>query len=679
MNPPGSGNPDRRRPPAERPPVLEDNEELRNRLAAIVASSDDAIISKTLDGIIVTWNDGARRMFGYTEAEAIGKPVTMLIPPELIPEEDMILSRLRRGERLDHFQTVRVRKDGTRLNVSLTSSPVLNSRGEIVGASKIARDITEQKRAEEALRASDARFRLLANSAPVLIWMTDTTKGATWFNTQWLEFTGREMQEELGFGWTHDIHPDDLESLLRVYSEHFAARQPFRVEYRLARRDHAMRWVVHTAVPLFEGQGGSFSGYIGSCTDITDFREAEAQREELLHAERAARTEAERLSRLKDEFLATLSHELRTPLNAILGWSTLLRRLEAGHPDHLRGLETIERNARVQTQIIEDLLDMSRIISGKVQLDVQSVHLSEVIMAAVDVVRPSADAKKLRVRTTLDAKVGRIRGDPNRLQQVFWNLLTNAVKFTPAGGRIDVILERVNSHVEISVEDSGIGIKDEFLSFVFDRFRQGDASTTRRYGGLGLGLSIVKHLVELHGGSVRVKSAGEGKGATFIVSLPISVVRAEDPGVAGRPTFAETDTSYLELPGLPGTTVLVVDDEADARFLVARLIEDRGSRVIAAATAEEALEIILREPLDIIVSDIGMPDFDGYQLIQRVRKLDHPVRNVMAIALTAYARADDRRRSLLAGYQMHLSKPVDPRELVAGIASLLNLPKRVIS
>ncbi|HEY8507132.1 MAG TPA: PAS domain S-box protein, partial [Steroidobacteraceae bacterium] len=488
-----------------------------------MASSDDAIISKTLDGTIVTWNDGARRMFGWTEAEAIGKPVTILIPPELIPEEEMILSRLRRGERLDHFHTIRVRKDGTRLDVSLTSSPVLNSRGEIVGASKIARDITAQKRAEEALRASDARFRLLANAAPVLVWMSDTTKGATWFNTQWLEFTGREMREELGFGWTHDIHPDDLEGLLRIYSEHFAARQPFRVEYRLARRDRAMRWVVHTAVPLFEGQGGSFSGYIGSCIDITDFREAEAQREALLQAERVARAEAERLSRLKDEFLATLSHELRTPLNAILGWSTLLRRLEAGHPDHLRGLETIERNARVQTQIIEDLLDMSRIISGKVQLDVQPVILSEVIMAAVDVVRPSADAKKLRVRTTLDAKVGRIRGDPNRLQQVFWNLLANAVKFTPAGGRIDVILERVNSHVEISVEDSGIGIKDEFLSFVFDRFRQGDASTTRRYGGLGLGLSIVKHLVELHGGSVRVKSAGEGKGATFIVSLPISV------------------------------------------------------------------------------------------------------------------------------------------------------------
>jgi CheY-like chemotaxis protein len=321
---------------------------------------------------------------------------------------------------------------------------------------------------------------------------------------------------------------------------------------------------------------------------------------------------------------------------------------------------------------------MSRIISGKVQLDVQPVDLHEIISAAVDAVRPSADAKRLRLRATLDSKGGRIRGDANRLQQVFWNLLTNAVKFTPADGRIDIVLERVNSHIEVAVEDSGVGIKPEFLAFVFDRFRQGDASITRRHGGLGLGLSIVKHLVELHGGTVRVKSAGEGLGSTFIVALPISVVRSEDTGRHERPSFADVDLFSVALPSLAGTTVLVVDDEPDARVLVSRIVEERGARAVMAPSADEALRLLESGSVNLIVSDIGMPDFDGYQLIQKIRALGKAeVRNIPAIALTAYARSDDRQRALLAGYQMHLAKPVEPRELIAGIASLLNIPHRV--
>jgi PAS domain S-box-containing protein len=559
--------------------------------------------------------------------------------------------------------------------VSLTVSPIRNAHGQIVAASKIARDITHQKRAEEALARSNERFRILADSAPVLIWMADTSKAFTWVNRLWLEFTGRSAQEEIGFGWTQNIHEQDLARCLEIYTENFDARRPFRMEYRITRHDGKTRWVVNQGVPVHEGPNGSFSGYIGSCIDMTEFRQSEIDREALLKAERVARTEAERLSRLKDEFLATLSHELRTPLNAILGWSTLLRRLEPGSPDQIRGLETIERNARVQVQIIGDLLDMSRIISGKVQLDVQPIDLQEVITAAIEAVRPSAEARKLRLRATLDAKVGRIRGDSSRLQQVFWNLLTNAVKFTPTGGRIDVVLERVNSHVEIAVEDSGIGIKPEFLAFVFDRFRQADASTTRRHGGLGLGLSIVKHLVELHGGSVRVKSPGEGQGSTFIVALPISVLRTEDSGRYERPDFGDIDVSKLELPRLANVRALVVDDEPDARFLVKRLIEEQGGEVVVAAGGEEALQILQAQRIDILISDIGMPDFDGYQLIQRIRAdSDSRARRMMAIALTAYARSDDRQRALLAGYQMHLSKPVDPRELIAGIASLLNIP-----
>ncbi|HEX6639296.1 MAG TPA: PAS domain S-box protein, partial [Steroidobacteraceae bacterium] len=629
-------------------PAVRDAEELRSRLAAIVASSDDAIISKTLDGIIVTWNEGASRMFGYAAAEVIGKPITILIPPDRQDEEPNILRRLRGGERVDHFETVRVRKDGTLIDISLTISPVRNALGEIVGASKIARDITLQKRAEEALRKSNERFQLLANAAPVFIWLADHTKSRNWFNKGWLEFTGRTAEQEAGFGWTQNVHEDDLARYVQAYGEGFDSRQPFRTEFRVRRADGMPRWLVEHAAPLFEGPGGSFSGYIGSCVDNTDAKQIQSEREETLKAERAAREQAERVGRLKDEFLATVSHELRTPLNAILGWSTLLKRLPAGSEDQARGLETIERNARVQAQIIADLLDMSRIISGKVQLDVQPIDLQEVVSAAIDAVKLSIEAKKLRLRVTLDARAGRLRGDPNRLQQVFWNLLTNAVKFTPSGGYINVVLERVNSHVEVSVEDSGIGIQPEFLSFVFDRFRQADASTTRRHGGLGLGLSIVKHLVELHGGQVRVKSAGEGQGSTFVVALPISVMYSGDNLSVDTASFSDVDVGSIELPSLKGICALVVDDQADARALICSLIEEQGGGCALAESGAEALRILAEQKIDLVVSDIGMPEFDGYDLIRTIRSMTGDMKNVPAIALTAYARSDDRQRALLA-------------------------------
>ncbi len=513
----------------------------------------------------------------------------------------------------------------------------------------------------------------MANAAPVFLWISDHSKARVWFNQGWLEFTGRALEQEQGFGWTQNLHEDDLARYLQAYGEGFDTRKPFSIEYRVRRADGESRWLVERAVPLFEGAGESFTGYIASCVDNTEARQIQAEREETLKAERAAREQAERVGRLKDEFLATVSHELRTPLNAILGWSTLLKRLPPGSEDQSRGLETIERNARVQAQIIADLLDMSRIISGKVQLDVQPIELEEVINAAIDAVKLSIEAKKLRLRVTMDARAGRLRGDPSRLQQVFWNLLTNAVKFTPTGGHINVVMERVNSHLEVMVEDSGMGIPPEFLSFVFDRFRQADASTTRRHGGLGLGLSIVKHLVELHGGQVRAKSAGEGQGSTFIVALPISVIHSDDNPSAERPSFSEVDVATLELPMLTGVRVLVVDDQPDARALICRLVEESKGGCAMAESGAEALRMLIEQDVDILVSDIGMPDFDGYDLIRKVRTLPGEVKNVPAIALTAYARADDRQRALLAGYQMHLAKPVDPRELVAGIASLLKL------
>jgi CheY-like chemotaxis protein/anti-sigma regulatory factor (Ser/Thr protein kinase) len=300
-----------------------------------------------------------------------------------------------------------------------------------------------------------------------------------------------------------------------------------------------------------------------------------------------------------------------------------------------------------------------------------------VIESAIDVVKPSADAKRIRIRTMLDSSVGSIRGDPNRLQQVLWNLLTNAVKFTPTDGRIQIVLERVESHVEITVTDTGIGIRPEFVPLVFDRFRQADPSSTRRHGGLGIGLSLVKNLVELHGGSVRVSSPGENRGTTFVVTLPIAAVFHDETGVfQSREPSPDYSLDRLELPRLDGISALIVDDESDSRTLVARILEEQGARVVCAASAAEALEMVQREPVDIVLSDIGMPDTNGYDLMRSIRTLDDArVRRIPAIALTAYARAEDRQRSLLAGYQLHISKPVETRELIAGLASLLNVAR----
>ncbi len=376
---------------------------------------------------------------------------------------------------------------------------------------------------------------------------------------------------------------------------------------------------------------------------------------------------------MKDEFLATLSHELRTPLNAIFGWAQILK----GNPSNVKavaeGINVIERNSRAQTQIIEDLLDMSRIISGKIKLDVQRIDLGSVIRAAVETVQPAADAKHIRMQVALDPLAELVSGDPHRLQQVFWNLLSNAVKFTPKDGKVRVALERVNEHLEASVIDSGEGIDPAFLPHMFDRFRQADASTTRKHRGLGLGLAIAKQLVELHGGSVRAKSAGPGKGSTFIVCLPLKAVHQESeigpelgPSAAVAAAVSEDARNLIE-----GLKVLVVDDEPDARAMVRRLLEDCNATVFDAGSAEEAVGLVESHRPDILISDVGMPGEDGYALVRRVRALSaERGGNTPAVALTAYARATDRVSAITAGFQHHIAKPIQPAELIAIVASL---------
>ena len=393
-------------------------------------------------------------------------------------------------------------------------------------------------------------------------------------------------------------------------------------------------------------------------------------RKELLESERSARSEAERASAMKDDFLATVSHELRTPLNAILGWVRILRSRPAAASELEHALEVMERNASIQIQLIEDLLDMSRITSGKMRLDVQPLNPVAFIEAAIQTVTPAAEAKGIRLRTVLDPTAGPITGDPNRLQQVVWNLLSNAIKFTGRNGRVEIVLRRVGSHIEIIVADTGVGIKPESLSLIFDRFQQGDSSRTRAVGGLGLGLSIVKHLVEQHGGSVSVASPGEGEGATFTIRLPLTVIH---PG-GGGPRVRENPAAVTDyrFSDLSGVKVLVVDDQADARDLIRRVLTECGADVATATSVDETLAAIEERRPDVLVSDIGMPEVDGYELLRRVRALGHARGGGLpAIALTAFSRSDDRTRALRAGFLVHVSKPVEPSELVATVASVV--------
>lgn len=434
--------------------------------------------------------------------------------------------------------------------------------------------------------------------------------------------------------------------------------------------ERARIWVRHNARAIRD-KTGKILYYEGAIEDITQRKQAEEERQQLLAREQQARAQAEQANRLKDEFLATLSHELRTPLNSILGWTSLLRKQRFNPEKAARALEIIERNAHVQTQLIEDLLDVSRIIRGQLRLNICPVDLNQIIEGAMETVQPAADAKGIELESFLEPAMGSVNGDPDRLQQIIWNLLSNAIKFTSPHGRVSIYLEWLDNAVQIRVQDTGKGLPANVIPYIFDRFRQAEGSTTRSHGGLGLGLAIVRHLVELHGGTVWCESPGPGMGSTFTAQLPMQSLHWQEDETETSTSRLETRDSSSTTLALVDRKVLVVDDESDALEYFRIVLEQAGAQVTSAKSVSEALQAIIASPPDVLVSDIGMPEEDGYSLITRVRALEAQGNKfIPAVALTAYAREEDRERALAHGFQLHLAKPVEPDELLAAIVQL---------
>jgi PAS domain S-box-containing protein len=663
-----------------------DSEHLRQseeRFRLLVDSVRDyAIFMLDPQGIVLTWNPGAERFKGYRSDEIIGQHFSRFYPPEALarglPGHELEVAK---NSGAFEDEGWRIRKDGSQFWANVVITAIRNAQGQLLGFAKVTRDLTLRRNQEEALRQSEERFRLLVEGvADYAIFMLDVNgKIATW-NVGAERIKGYTADEIIGRHFSIFYPAEVSDSGWPDYELRVAAEKGSFVDngWRV-RKDGTTFWANVTITALRDG-AGHLVGYAKLTRDLTESRRAEAvelasrQREEILEAERNARMAAQRATRMKDEFLATLSHELRTPLSAILGWTQVLLKSDTENDPsrQRRAIEVIDRNARAQVHLIDDLLDLSRIMAGKVRLDLQPLSLSTAIEAAVESARPAADAKDIRLTAILDQVRGTINGDGARLQQVVRNLLTNAIKFTPKGGQVQVLLQRINSHLELSVSDTGIGIPASFLPHVFDRFSQRDSSTTRVFGGLGLGLAISRQLVELHGGSIRVTSQGEGLGTTFFVELPLSVAQpGEESSEPAHPRAETQPAELVPLPRLDGIHAFIVDDEPDAREVLERILRNQGATVTGFASAEAVLAALQTTKPTIVVSDVGMPEMDGYQLMRSVRASEPRLGRMPALALTAFARSEDRRRSLLAGYQAHLAKPFDVGELILLVADLV--------
>ncbi|MBN3872790.1 ATP-binding protein [Nostoc sp. JL33] len=679
------------------------------RFKRLVDSNIIGVIVANMDGAIAEANDAFLEMVGYSQEDLQAGRIRWrdIIPPEYIEANNSAIPSLRDATRTVSFSTRRfananaelttkgvcqpfeneyIRKDNSRVPILLGSALLENNPNNIIS---FVLDLSKRKQVELALCKSEERYRAFLEQSSEGIWCIELEVPISpdcpedeqiqhFYQYVYLAECNNVMAQMYGFSCAEEIISARLGDFLVRSDPHNIAylRTFIRSNYRLIDAEsHEIdkqgnpKYFLNNLVGIVEN--GLLVRAWGTQRDITERKQAEQEREQLLESEQTARADAETANRIKDEFLATLSQELRTPLNAIMGWTQLLRSRKLDETTAVRALETIDRNSKSLTQLIEDILDVSRIIRGTLHLNIHQVKLVPLVEAAIDTVRPAAQAKEIRIKCKFDPEVGVVVGDGNRLQQVVWNLLSNAIKFTPKRGRVDVQLKRIQSHVQIRVSDTGAGIAAEYLSHVFERFCQADSSSTRSHGGLGLGLAIVRHLVELHGGTISAQSPGIGLGATFIVNLPMKAVDVEASTAEEVSSVVDAQEANNYLPNLDGLRVLIVDDEADARHLLTTILTEFGIQVIAAASACEALLALQQFRPHILVSDISMPQEDGYTLIKKVRALPtEEGGRIPAVALTAYARAEDRTQALLAGFQLHVPKPVNPGELAAVIANL---------
>jgi PAS domain S-box-containing protein len=651
-----------------------ERDDARTRLAAAMQAAEVATWVWAVPGDRPFGDDSLAEMFELLPTddrqEAVGRYLQSLHPDDL-PRVRKTLADALASDVATYETEYRVAKpDHSWRWLSSRGRIDRDANGRPLRVIGVVLDITSRKQDElavlEAQQETEERLRHLADTLPQLVWISRADGQSEFYNKRWYDYVGRTASQSAVDG--ESLHPDDRRPSANRWSHALSTGEPYEIECRVKRTDGEYRWFLCRALPLRDREG-KITKWFGTCTDIHEQKRNVELRERILKEERTAREIAERNNRMKDEFLATLSHELRTPLNAIVGWAELMK-MHQDSETLREGAEVIERNARIQTQLIEDLLDMNRIVSGKIRLEMKPTDPATFVLAALETVAPTARASGVDLRSDVPQGLGQVLADASRMQQVVWNVISNAIKFTPPGGSVRTQLKRADSQIQISIADTGQGIEPEFLPHVFERFRQADASTARRHGGLGLGLSIVKQLTELHGGSVRANSEGRNMGATFTITLPIqsAVPILIDPGIHDGDGEKHADDGPQRLAGV---NVLLVDDEPDAREVIARMLRAHGATVIPAASGSEALQLSRERNHDVLVSDIGMPGMDGYELLQQIRQSRDPrLERMPAVALTAFARSEDRLRALRAGFQVHVAKPVRPSELLETVASV---------
>ena len=611
----------------------------RAKLAAIVESSDDAIIAKDLDGVITSWNQGAERLFGYSATEAIGCSVTMLIPENRLDEEPGILARIRRGERIEHYETVRRRKDGKLVDVSLSVSPLRDAYGKIAGAAKIGRDITERKISQEVLRQSEERFRTLVSLIAEVPWNTDAEGRFVAPQPAWSAYTGQDWESSREFGWADAVHVEDRENLLATWRKACEAHSAYRSHGRLWHAStRRYRHFEARATPLLHADG-TVREWVGACTDVEEQRAIE---QTLKHADER-----------KNEFLAVLAHELRNPLAPIRYSASIIKKCGDNAQKRSHANEVIERQTEHMARLLDDLLDVSRITRGAMELRWSRIELASVVATAVDAVRYAIDAKRHALNVDLPEEPVHFVADSARVSQILTNLLTNAAKYTDSGGRIELRAAIEGDEVVLYVRDSGIGIAPAMLARLFDMFAQDQSVLERSEGGLGIGLALVKGLVGLHGGTIAAHSEGRNRGSEFVVRLPVAVA-------------VESEVKPTECIHPAGTSakqrILVADDNRESAETCAMLLEFWGHEVEVVDSGTQAFEVAQRWRPRVLLLDIGMPGLSGYELARKIRATDWG-QHVFLVAVTGWGQEGDRSQAMAAGFDRHLTKPVDPETL----------------